>query len=146
MAFLGLFWYYFKTCIYKTYSKSKQTKYLGFVKSGVRWAERDNVYCFKKNFYEKFRIRRFKIRENMWWARSWGVSCHSVSWVHIRFAAVVECYMIFCCFGWRRYLISWNAWFSTAIHRSVQGTAEKCFIEVDSYLVLDSKSAHHFGI
>ena len=34
----------------KNYSKSKQTKYLGFVKLGVRWAERDN------GFDEKFMV------------------------------------------------------------------------------------------
>ena len=41
MAFLGVFWYSFKNFISKKYSKCKQTKYLGFVKLGVRWAERD---------------------------------------------------------------------------------------------------------
>ena len=38
---MDVFWYQFKTFIWKKYSKSKQTKYLGFVKLGVRWAERD---------------------------------------------------------------------------------------------------------
>ena len=33
MAFLGVFWYQFKT-------QSKQIKYSGFVKLGVGWAER----------------------------------------------------------------------------------------------------------
>ena len=41
MAFLGIFWYQFKTFIWKTYSKSKQTKYSGFAKLGVRSVERD---------------------------------------------------------------------------------------------------------
>ena len=41
MAFLGVFWYWFKTFIWKKYSKSKQTKYLGFVELGVKWAELD---------------------------------------------------------------------------------------------------------
>ena len=41
MVFLGVFWYQFKTFIWKKYSKSKQTKYLGFIKSGVQWAEQD---------------------------------------------------------------------------------------------------------
>ena len=39
MAVLGVFWYWFKTFIYKKCSKSKQTKYLGFIELGVRWAE-----------------------------------------------------------------------------------------------------------
>ena len=43
LAFLGIFWYQFKTFICKKYSKSKQTKYSGFGKLGVRWAERDIV-------------------------------------------------------------------------------------------------------
>ena len=43
MAFLGVFWYQFKSFIWKKYSKSKQTKYSGFVKLGVRWAERDKL-------------------------------------------------------------------------------------------------------
>ena len=30
-----------KLLSWKKYSKSKQTKYLGFVKLGVRWAEKD---------------------------------------------------------------------------------------------------------
>ena len=47
MAFLGVFWYEFKTFIWKKYSKSKQTKYSGFLKLGVRWAERDSKYEFK---------------------------------------------------------------------------------------------------
>ena len=38
---MGVFWYWFKTFIWKNYSKSKQTKYSGFVKLGVRWAEQD---------------------------------------------------------------------------------------------------------
>ena len=46
MAFLGVFWYLFKTFIWKKYSKSKQKKYSGFVKLGVRWAERDNRLNF----------------------------------------------------------------------------------------------------
>ena len=41
--FWGVFWYEFKTFIWKKYSKSKQTKYSGFVKFGVRWAERDKL-------------------------------------------------------------------------------------------------------
>ena len=41
MAFLGVFWYQFKTFIWKKYSKSKQTKFLGLVELGVQWAERD---------------------------------------------------------------------------------------------------------
>ena len=38
---MGVFWYQFQTFIWKKYLKSKQTKYSGFVKLGVRWAERD---------------------------------------------------------------------------------------------------------
>ena len=45
MAFLGVFWYWFKALVWKKYSKSKETKYLGFVKLGVGWAERD-TYVF----------------------------------------------------------------------------------------------------
>ena len=42
IGILGVFWYQFKTSIWKKYSKSKQTKSLGFVKLGVWWAERDH--------------------------------------------------------------------------------------------------------
>ena len=42
LAFLGVFLYQFKTFTWKKYSKSKQTKCSGFIKLGVRWAERDN--------------------------------------------------------------------------------------------------------
>ena len=42
LAFLGVFWYWFKTLIGKKYSKTKQTKYSGFLKLVVQWAERDN--------------------------------------------------------------------------------------------------------
>ena len=52
MAFLGLFWYWFKTFIWKKYSKSKQTKYLGFVKLGVRWGEPDIWFQVPKNVTE----------------------------------------------------------------------------------------------
>ena len=42
MAFLGVFWYLFKTFIWKKYWKSKnKTKYLGYVEFGVRWGELD---------------------------------------------------------------------------------------------------------
>ena len=41
---MGVFWYWFKTFIWKKYSKSKQTKYSGFIKLGVRWAERDKKF------------------------------------------------------------------------------------------------------
>ena len=40
MSFLWVFF------IWKKYSKSKQTKYSGFVKLGVRWSERDIGYIF----------------------------------------------------------------------------------------------------
>ena len=48
MAVLGVFWYEFKNFILKQYSKSKQTKYLGFVKLCVGWAEldKDREYLF----------------------------------------------------------------------------------------------------
>ena len=45
MAFLDVFWYWFKTFIWKKYSKSQQTKCLGFIKLGVR-AEQD--ICFER--------------------------------------------------------------------------------------------------
>ena len=48
MAFLPVFWYQFKTFIWKKYSKSKQTKYSGLVKLGVQWAEWDNSIFFQK--------------------------------------------------------------------------------------------------
>ena len=48
MAFLGVFWYQFKTFIWKKYSKSKQTKHLGFVKLSVWWAEQDK-WCVTYN-------------------------------------------------------------------------------------------------
>ena len=63
MAFLGAFWYKFKTFIWKKCSKSKQTKYSGFVKLGVRWAEQDIIffppknYIFPKNFLNFFAIQ-----------------------------------------------------------------------------------------
>ena len=42
-----VFWYQFTTFIWKKYSKSKQTKYLGFVKLCFRWAERD-IFSLKQ--------------------------------------------------------------------------------------------------
>ena len=53
MEFLGVFWYQSKTFIWKKYSKSKQIKYSGFVKLGVRWAERDK-------YFENLTIKFFK--------------------------------------------------------------------------------------
>ena len=41
MAFLGVFCINLKLLSGKKYSKSKQTKYSGFLKLGVRWDERD---------------------------------------------------------------------------------------------------------
>ena len=49
IGILGVFWYQFKTSIWKKYSKSKQTKSSGFVKLGVWWAERDE-YQLKEIF------------------------------------------------------------------------------------------------
>ena len=60
-SYIGIFgciWYQFKTFIWKKYSKSKQTKYSGFAKLGVRWAERDiclstkewPLFCFSQWF------------------------------------------------------------------------------------------------
>ena len=49
MAFLGVFWYQFKTFIWKKCSTSKQTKYSGFLKLGVRSAERDTCKDEAKN-------------------------------------------------------------------------------------------------
>ena len=49
LASLGVFWYWFKTFIWKKFSKSKQTKCSGFVKLGVRWAEQDKYAGFYKS-------------------------------------------------------------------------------------------------
>ena len=43
--------------MWKKYSKSKQTKYLWFVKLGVRWAERDNKYIRKYSDIIKLGVR-----------------------------------------------------------------------------------------
>ena len=42
LAFLGVFWYQFKTFIWKKYTKSKETKYSRFLKLGVQWADWDS--------------------------------------------------------------------------------------------------------
>ena len=59
-SYIGIFgciWYWFKTFIWKKYSKCKQTKYLGFVKLGVRWAEQDNLYIYTQHTtYPRFYI------------------------------------------------------------------------------------------
>ena len=49
------FWGYFDinlklVHIWKKYSKSKPSKYLGFVKWGVRWAEQDKMSFDRRNF------------------------------------------------------------------------------------------------
>ena len=54
----NFFWYQFKTFIWRKYSKSKQTKYLGFVKLVVWWTEHMcklwNLYLPVQVFLEFF--------------------------------------------------------------------------------------------
>ena len=49
-SYIGIFgciWYWFKTFIWKKYSKCKQTKYLGLAKFGVWWSERDTCWLIR---------------------------------------------------------------------------------------------------
>jgi hypothetical protein len=71
LAFLGVFWYQSKTFNWKKnmYSQSKQTKYSGFVKLGVWWAERDiyltNLLDVFRNFvHESFSV--WAVEKSYW--------------------------------------------------------------------------------
>ena len=69
MAFLVVFWYLISLIINnlkllfgKKYSIIKQTKYPGFIKLGVRWAEQDNIY--EKCMYIFLAFKNFLIKSD----------------------------------------------------------------------------------
>ena len=56
-AFLGAFGHWFKTYTWKKYSKSKQTKYFGFIKFGVWWAKREiNLWIYTRMFLTEIKM------------------------------------------------------------------------------------------